>query len=150
MKSDAEYMELAIEEARKSASDGGIPIAACLVDNTGEVVAVGHNERVQKGDPIAHGEIACLRNAGRQKSYDGFTLYTTLSPCSMCRGAIELFKIPRVVIGESETFAGDIDALRASGVEVTLLDDERCKVLMRDFQSEHPEVWNEDIGVTER
>lgn len=145
---DGEFMELAIAEARKSFNSGGIPIGACLVDDRGEVVGVGHNERVQKGDPIAHGEIACLRNAGRQKSYAGFTLYTTLSPCAMCRGAIELFGISRVVVGENETFPGDLDTLRAVGAEVLLLNDENCKQMMRDFQAEYPEIWNEDIGIS--
>ncbi len=144
---DDQNMQIAIDEARTALMGGGIPIAACLADSQGKVIAVGHNERVQKGDPIAHGEIACLRNAGRQKSYAGYTLYTTLSPCAMCRGAIELFKIPRVVVGENETFAGDLDKLRATGAEVVLLDSEDCKRMMREFQAKHPDIWNEDIGM---
>jgi cytosine deaminase len=109
-------------------------------------VASGHNERVQLGDPIAHGEIACLRNAGRQRSYRGMTIYTTLSPCPMCTGAILLFQIPRVVVGEATTFAGDLDFLASHGVDVVLLDDERCAAVMREFQERYPEVWSEDIG----
>lgn len=144
---DLDLMNVALAEARKSLAEGGIPIAACLVNADGEVVAVGHNERVQNGDPIAHGEIACLRNAGRIKDYSGFTLYTTLSPCAMCRGAIELFKIPRVVVGEDETFKGDLDKLREAGVEVVLLDNDDCKQIMRQFQDQYPYIWNEDIGI---
>jgi creatinine deaminase len=109
-------------------------------------VAAGHNERVQRGDPVAHGEIACLRNAGRQSSYRGMTLYTTLSPCPMCTGAILLFQIPRVVVGEAETFAGDLDFLIRQGVSVLLLNDERCMAVMREFQDRYPAVWSEDIG----
>jgi cytosine deaminase len=111
-----------------------------------DIVAAGHNERVQLGDPVAHGEIACLRNAGRQSSYRGMTLYTTLSPCEMCTGAILLFQIPRVVVGEAETFAGDLGFLADRGVAVTLLNDERCQSVMREFQQRYPAVWSEDIG----
>jgi creatinine deaminase len=109
-------------------------------------LARAHNERVQNGDPIAHGEIACLRNAGRQVTYDGTTLYTTLSPCEMCSGAILLFKIPRVVVGESMTYPGNLDHLRERGVEVVLLNDDSCVQLMLRFQQEYPHVWREDIG----
>lgn len=137
----------AVAEARLAAAAGGVPIAAALARGR-ELVAVGHNERVQRGDPIAHGEIACLRNAGRQRDYTDTTLYTTLSPCPMCSGAILLFKIPRVVVGEARTFPGDLDFLRSRGVEVVLLDDPECGALMRRFQQEHPEIWNEDIGVS--
>jgi cytosine deaminase len=101
---------------------------------------------VQRGDPIAHGEISCLRNAGRQPSYQDMTLYTTLSPCQMCSGAILLFQIPRVVVGEATTFAGDLDFLASQGVDVLLLDDERCKAVMQEFQERYPQVWSEDIG----
>jgi cytosine deaminase len=111
-----------------------------------EVIAAGHNERVQFGDPVAHGEIACLRNAGRQPSYRQMTLYTTLSPCQMCTGAILLFQIPRVVVGEAGTFAGDLKFLADRGVLVTLLDDQRCMAVMREFQERYPAVWSEDIG----
>ena len=112
----------------------------------GQVLAAGHNERVQRGDPVAHGEIACLRNAGRRPGYSGMTLYTTLSPCQMCSGAILLFQIPRVVVGEARTFEGDLDFLAGRGVEIVLLDDEDCKAVMREFQRRYPEIWSEDIG----
>ena len=112
----------------------------------GEVIAAGHNERVQHGDPVAHGEISALRNAGRRPSYADTTLYTTLSPCQMCTGAILLFQIPRVVVGEASTFEGDLGFLRSKGVEVALLDDPGCVAAMREFQARYPQVWSEDIG----
>jgi cytosine deaminase len=142
---DADMMETAIAEARRSLAEGGIPIGAALASG-GTLIASGHNERVQRGDPIAHGEMSCLRNAGRRSSYLDTTLYTTLSPCEMCTGAILLFRIPRVVIGERQTFAGDIGLLRSKGIETILLDDERCVAMMLEFQRLHPEAWREDIG----
>ena len=138
-------MTAALAQARASLAAGGVPVGAVLATGS-DIVAEGHNERVQLGDPVAHGEIACLRNAGRQSSYREMTLYTTLSPCPMCTGAILLFQIPRVVVGEAETFAGDLDFLIRQGVAVTLLDDERCKAAMREFQDRYPAVWSEDIG----
>ena len=138
-------MALALEQARASLEAGGVPVGAVLAAG-GEVLAAGHNERVQHGDPVAHGEIACLRNAGRRPSYSGTTLYTTLSPCQMCTGAILLFQIPRVVVGEAQTFEGDLDFLTSRGVEVVLLDDEGCVAAMREFQERYPQVWSEDIG----
>ena len=143
---DVGFMRRAYEQARKSFDEGGLPIGAVLV-RAGRVIAEGHNMRVQAGDPIAHGEMSCLRAAGRQRSYRDTVMYTTLSPCMMCSGTIIQFGIPRVVIGEAETFAGDIAFLRSRGVAVDLLDDADCKALMRRFQREHPAVWNEDIGV---
>lgn len=137
--------EEAYRQAQKSLSEGGIPIGAALGAD-GELVAVGHNERIQRGDPIAHGEVACLRNAGRRRDYRRMTLYSTLAPCDMCTGAVLLFGIPRVVVGEAVTFPGAIDYLKARGVEVTLLNDARCIALMRDFQERWPEAWREDIG----
>jgi cytosine/creatinine deaminase len=142
---DREMMALALGQARVSLAAGGVPVGAVLAAG-GQVVAAGHNERVQRGDPVAHGEIACLRNAGRRPSYADTTLYTTLSPCPMCTGAILLFQIPRVVVGEAETFAGDLDFLAVRGVQVLLLDDEECKAAMREFQQRYPQVWSEDIG----
>jgi cytosine/creatinine deaminase len=142
---DRAMMEVALREARASLDGGGVPVGAALAEGD-RLVAAGHNERVQLGDPIAHGEIACLRNAGRQRSYRGMTIYTTLSPCPMCTGAILLFQIPRVVVGEATTFAGDLDFLASHGVDVVLLDDERCTAVMREFQERYPEVWSEDIG----
>jgi cytosine/creatinine deaminase len=142
---DHDMMTLALAQARVSLEAGGVPVGAVLAAG-GQVVAAGHNERVQRGDPVAHGEIACLRNAGRQASYAGMTLYTTLSPCQMCSGAILLFQIPRVVVGEARTFEGDLGFLTAQGVEIVLLDDPRCMAAMREFQERFPQVWSEDIG----
>ncbi len=142
---DRAMMEVALREARASLDAGGVPVGAALAEGD-RLVASGHNERVQQGDPIAHGEIACLRNAGRQRSYRDMTIYTTLSPCPMCTGAILLFQIPRVVVGDATTFAGDLDFLASHGVDVVLLDDERCTAVMREFQERYPEVWSEDIG----
>jgi cytosine deaminase len=142
---DREMMALALGQARDGLESGGVPVGAVLAAS-GQVIAAGHNERVQHGDPVAHGEIACLRNAGRRPSYHDTTLYTTLSPCQMCSGAILLFQIPRVVVGEAETFAGDLGFLADRGVEIVLLDDENCVAAMREFQQRYPEVWSEDIG----
>jgi cytosine deaminase len=142
---DGEMIGLAISQARASLEAGGVPVGAVLAV-ADQVIAAGHNERVQRGDPVAHGEISCLRNAGRRRTYEGTTMYTTLSPCIMCTGAILLFQIPRVVVGEAETFAGDLEFLTDRGVEVVLLDDDRCVSLMREFQERYPEIWSEDIG----
>jgi cytosine/creatinine deaminase len=142
---DQEMMDAALEQARASLDARGVPVGAVLASAAG-VIAAGHNERVQRGDPVAHGEIACLRNAGRQPSYRDMTLYTTLSPCQMCTGAILLFQIPRVVVGEARTFAGDLDFLVERGVDVVLLDDDRCVAVMQEFQELYPEIWSEDIG----
>ena len=142
---DHRFMRAALEEARRGYDEGGVPVGSVLVEN-GRLVAQGHNRRVQNGDPIAHGEMDCLRAAGRRRSYRGTTLYTTLSPCMMCAGTIVQFGIPRVVVGENATFGGNEEFLRSRGVEVVLLDDERCKSLMRRFQAERPEVWAEDIA----
>ena len=142
---DREMMALALGQARASLDGGGVPVGAVLAAG-GEVIAAGHNERVQQGDPVAHGEISCLRNAGRRPSYAGTTLYTTLSPCQMCSGAILLFQIPRVVVGEARTFEGDLDFLAGRGVDIVLLDDTDCIAAMQEFQQRYPEVWSEDIG----
>jgi creatinine deaminase len=142
---DQAMMTAALAQAEASLAAGGVPVGAVLASGP-DVIAAGHNERVQLGDPVAHGEIACLRNAGRQPSYRQMTLYTTLSPCQMCTGAILLFQIPRVVVGEAGTFAGDLKFLADRGVSVTLLDDQRCMAVMREFQERYPAVWSEDIG----
>ena len=142
---DREMMALALGQARASLEAGGVPVGAVLAAD-GQVIAAGHNERVQRGDPVAHGEIACLRNAGRRRSYHDTTLYTTLSPCQMCSGAILLFQIPRVVVGEAQTFEGDLGFLADRGVEIVLLDDPACMAAMREFQERFPAVWSEDIG----
>jgi cytosine/creatinine deaminase len=144
-RADREMMALALDQARASLEGGGVPVGAVLAAG-GQVIAAGHNERVQRGDPVAHGEIACLRNAGRRPSYADTTLYTTLSPCQMCSGAILLFQIPRVVVGEAETFEGDLGFLAGRGVEIVLLRDQNCVAAMREFQRRYPEVWSEDIG----
>ena len=138
-------MALALQQARASLDAGGVPVGAVLAA-AGQVIAAGHNERVQQGDPVAHGEISALRNAGRRASYAGTTMYTTLSPCQMCTGAILLFQIPRVVVGEASTFEGDLGFLRSKGVEIVLLDDPGCIAAMREFQARYPRVWSEDIG----
>lgn len=137
--------DAAVREAREGLDGGGVPIGSAL-DLDGELVATGRNLRVQQGDPVAHGEISCLRNAGRRASYRSGVLYTTLAPCAMCTGAIIQFRIPRVVVGESRNFAGELDLLRSRGVEVLVLDDERCRALMQEFQQRYPQVWAEDIG----
>lgn len=142
---DREYMAYAFEEAFASYREGGLPIGAVMVEN-GKVVARGHNRRVQAGDPTSHGEMDCLRNAGRRQRYTDVTLYTTLSPCMMCAGTIVQFGIPRVVVGEDQNFTGNVDFLRAHGVDVTVLGDERCVELMKRFIEERPELWDEDIA----
>lgn len=146
--SDLEFLALAIAAAREGRSEGGIPIGAALVVG-GKVLGTGFNKRVQQGSAIRHGETDCLENIGRlpAKVYRQSTMYTTLSPCNMCTGAILLYGIPRVVLGENETFMGAEDLLRAHGVEVINLNSEECKEMMRQFISEEPELWNEDIGV---
>lgn len=145
MATDAECMKLAIAEAEAGLGAGGIPIGSVLAGPQG-IIASGHNRRVQHGDPIAHGEMDCLKNAGRLRSYRGLTLYTTLSPCMMCTGTIIQFKISRVVIGENRTFGGNEKLLRSRGVEVIILDDPGCVAMMQQFQREFSDVWLEDIG----
>lgn len=142
---DAKFLRIAYEEALAGFNEGGCPIGSSLAEGD-RLIAQGRNQRVQQGDPIAHGEMDCLRKAGRQKSYRKMTLYTSLSPCMMCTGTIIQFGIPRVVIGEAETFPGNPDFLRERGVEVIIADDEECKALMRRFITEKPELWAEDIA----
>ena len=142
-----EFMNAAIEEARKGLSEGGIPIGSVLV-HEGKIIGRGHNRRVQKGSVILHGEMDALENAGRQKAsvYRKCTLYTTLSPCSMCSGAILLYGIPKVIIGENQTYLGEENWLQSQGVEIQVLDHQECIQLMEKFISEKPKLWNEDIG----
>ena len=142
---DATGFEAAYQAAQKSLAEGGIPIGAAIARG-GVVFASGHNERVQNADPIAHGEMSALRAAGRQKSYRDTTLYTTLAPCAMCAGTIIQFKIPRVVVGEARTFDGELELLRSRGVEVVVLNDQRCVDMMASFQADKPELWAEDIA----
>ncbi len=144
---DERFLAVAIEQARIGRDEGGVPIGGALVAN-GVVLGAGHNRRVQLGSAIRHGETDAMEVAGRLKAsvYRTATMYTTLSPCDMCTGTILLYGIPRVVIGENETFMGGEEYLRARGVEVVNLDSEACKQLMRDFIRDHPDIWNEDIG----
>jgi cytosine deaminase len=140
-------MRAAIEEARQGLAEGGIPIGSVLVHG-GKVLGRGHNRRLQRGSTVLHGEMDALENAGRQPAsvYRESTLYTTLSPCAMCSGAILLYGIPRVVIGENRTFRGEEDLLAARGVQLQILQDEDCIRLMTDFIRDRPEAWDEDIG----
>jgi cytosine deaminase len=144
---DERFLAVAIEQARMGRDEGGVPIGGALVAD-GRVLGAGHNRRVQLGSAIRHGETDAMEAAGRLPAsvYRRATMYTTLSPCDMCTGTILLYGIPRVVMGENETFVGGEDYLRARGVEVVDLDSEECKQLMRDFIRDHPDVWNEDIG----
>lgn len=138
-------MQAAIEQAEKSLCEGGIPIGSVLVKD-GQIVARGHNKRVQEKNPILHGEMDCLTNAGRIGSYKNTIIYSTLMPCYMCAGTIVQFKIPKVVVGEAVTFAGAQEFMEQHGVEVVDLNDQDCISMMRRFISQHPELWNEDIG----
>ena len=144
---DEQMLALAVEEARRGLAEGGIPIGAVLVHD-GRVLGGGHNRRVQQDSAIRHGETDCLENIGRLPAsvYARSTMVTTLSPCDMCTGAILLYKIPRVVIGENRTFYGGEDLLRSRGVDVVVLDDAECVELMEDFIAREPGLWNEDIG----
>ena len=143
-----EFMKAAIDEAELGLKDGGIPIGSVLV-HRGKIVGRGHNRRVQKGSVVLHGEMDALENAGRLSAsvYRECTIYTTLSPCAMCSGAILLYGIPHVVIGENQTFLGEEELLRSRGVVIEVLQDGRCIELMTEFIRAHPTLWNEDIGV---
>jgi cytosine/creatinine deaminase len=139
------FMKAAIEEAIKGLDSGGIPIGSVLVKEN-EIIGRGHNQRVQKKDPVLHAEIDCLRNAGRIGNYRGTTLYSTLCPCYLCAGAVVQFGIKKVMVGESETFPGATEFMESHGVEVINLDLDECKNLMKEFIQKNPELWNEDIG----
>ena len=143
-----EFLQAAIDEARKGMAAGGIPIGSVLVID-GRVVGRGHNQRIQQGSSVLHAEMDCLENAGRlpTSDYRRAVLYSTLSPCDMCSGAILLFGIPKVVIGENQTFQGPEEYLRSRGVELEVVDNKECQQLMRDFIASNPSLWNEDIGV---
>jgi cytosine deaminase len=142
------YLDAALEEARQGLAEGGIPIGSVLVID-GRIVGRGHNRRVQRASAILHAEMDCLENAGRltARDYQRAVLYSTLSPCDMCSGTALLYKIPRIVIGENETFQGPEDYVRSRGVQLEVVGDPRCIQLMRDFIRARPELWNEDIGV---
>ena len=138
-------MKAAIDEARKGAAEGGIPIGSVLVKD-GKIVGRGHNQRVQKNDPMTHAETDCLRNAGRIGSYKGTVLYSTLMPCYMCAGTVVQFNIKKVIVGESKTFAGAREFMKQHGVEVIDLNNQECIDMMEKFIRENPKLWNEDIG----
>jgi cytosine deaminase len=140
-----EFMNAAIAEARKGLAEGGIPIGSVLVRD-GKIVGRGHNQRVQKNDPMSHAETDCLRNAGRIGNYKDCTLYSTLMPCYMCAGTVVQFNIKKVVVGENKTFAGAPDFMRQHGVEIINLDSKECIEMMEKFIREKSELWNEDIG----
>jgi len=145
---DDPYLKAAIEEARKGLAEGGIPIGSVIV-HQGQIIGRGHNRRIQRGSAILHGEMDALESAGRQPAtvYRASTIYTTLSPCAMCSGAIVLYGIPRVVVGENHTFMGEEEWLRSRGVRVDVVQDETCIAMMREFIQKHAALWNEDIGV---
>ncbi len=136
----------ALAEARSGLGEGGLPIGSVLADREGRIVARGHNLRVQTGDPTAHAETVCIRNAGRRRDWNELTLVSTLSPCIMCTGTALLYRIPRVIIGENRNFMGAEDLLRQSGVEVVVLDDAACVQMMSEFIRTRADLWNEDIG----
>ena len=142
------FLTEAIAEAKLGLAEGGIPIGSVLVCN-GKIIGRGHNQRVQRKSAILHGEMDCLESAGRlpASTYARSTIYTTLSPCPMCSGAIALYKIPRVIVGENQTFFGAEDYLRSLGVQIDVAQDEECIALMRRFIAENPSLWNEDIGL---
>jgi cytosine deaminase len=140
-------LEVALAEARTGLAEGGIPIGAAVFGADGKLISSGHNRRVQEDDPSSHGETDAFRRAGRQRSYRGMTMVTTLAPCWYCSGLIRQFGFQRVIVGESETFRGGIDWLRENGVEVVDLDSAACKAVLAEFIAAHPEIWNEDIGV---
>ena len=144
--SDQELLQAALDEARKGLSEGGLPIGSVLADKQGRIVARGHNLRVQTGDPTAHAETVCLRNAGRRRDWTELTLVSTLSPCIMCTGTALLYRIPRVVIGENRNFQGAEDLFQQYGTSLIVLDDADCIRMMREFVQAHPDLWNEDIG----
>lgn len=141
------YLEAAIEQARTGLAEGGIPIGSVLVID-GEIVGRGHNRRVQRGSAILHAEMDCLENAGRRTAVDyrRAVIYSTLSPCDMCSGAILLYRIPTVIVGEHQTFRGPEDYLRSQGVDITVIDHDECKQLMKQFINDNPDLWNEDVG----
>jgi creatinine deaminase len=144
---DRALLQAALEEARKGLTEGGLPIGSVLADAQGNIIARGHNLRVQTGDPTAHAEVVCIRNAGRRRDWPELTLVSTLSPCIMCTGTALLYRIARVVIGENRNFMGAEDLFRARGVSLTVLDDADCIAMMSDFIQARADLWNEDIGM---
>ena len=142
-----QLLSAAISEARRGLEEGGLPIGSVLADAAGNIVARGHNLRVQTGDPTAHAEVVCIRNAGRRRDWNRLVLVSTLSPCVMCTGTTLLFKIPAVIIGENNNFKGAEELFTRAGVQLVNLDDAQCKSMMSAFISQHPDLWNEDIGL---
>ena len=142
----ATMLEVAISEARKGLTEGGIPIGAAIFDSAGKLIGAGHNRRVQNGDPSMHGETDAFRNAGRQRSYRNLIMVTTLAPCWYCSGLVRQFGFGTVVVGESRNFQGGIEWLRSLGVKVVDLDSEECVKMLADYVAANPEIWNEDIG----
>jgi cytosine deaminase len=147
---DQDLLNEAIAEARRGLAEGGIPIGSVLADASGRIISRGHNLRVQNGDPTAHAEVVCIRNAGRRTDWHKLVLVSTLSPCIMCTGTALLYKIPKIIIGENQTFKGAEDLLAANEVECVVLQNQECIELMRNFIQAHPDIWNEDIGIPER
>jgi len=143
---DKDLLREAVAEARAGLAEGGLPIGSVLADRSGRVVARGHNLRVQTGDPTAHAEVVCMRNAGRRRDWAELTLVSTLSPCIMCTGTALLYRIARVVVGENRNFVGAEDLFRERGVELVVLDDAECVEMMAEFVRAHADLWNEDIG----
>ncbi len=144
---DPAWLDAALAEAEQGLAEGGLPIGSVLVAASGEIVARGHNLRVQTGDPTAHAEVVCIRNAGRRRDWPELTLVSTLSPCIMCTGTSLLYRIPRVIVGENRNFLGAEELFAARGVQVEVLQDPRCIALMARFVRDQPDLWNEDIGV---
>ncbi len=140
-------IDAALEQAQLGLQQGGLPIGSVLADQAGNIIARGHNLRVQTGDPTAHAEVVCLRNAGRRRDWPMLTLVSTLSPCIMCTGTSLLYRIPRIIIGENQNFMGAQTLFRQHGVQLTVLQDPRCIALMRDFIQNRPDLWREDIGL---
>ena len=146
MKNPRNLLQEALQEAKSGLRDGGLPIGSVLADHDGQIVARGHNLRVQSGDPTAHAETVCIRNAGRRRDWSELTLVSTLSPCIMCTGTALLYRIPRVIVGENRNFMGAEDLFRQRGVDLIVLDDQDCIEMMAEFIRQHPDLWNEDIG----
>lgn len=147
MNDDRALLQEALQEAKTGLREGGLPIGSVLADRAGRIVARGHNLRVQSGDPTAHAETVCIRNAGRRRDWHDLTLVSTLSPCIMCTGTALLYRIPRVIVGENRNFLGAEDLFRNRGVELVVVDDPDCIQMMAEFVRQHPDLWNEDIGL---
>lgn len=147
MNNDRALLQEAVQEAKIGLRGGGLPIGSVLADRAGRIVARGHNLRVQTGDPTAHAETVCIRNAGRRRDWHELTLVSTLSPCIMCTGTALLYRIPRIIVGENRNFLGAEDLFRSRGVELVVVDDPECIEMMAEFVRQHPDLWNEDIGL---